>query len=158
MLSLTRWTPFTELSRLHRDLDRLFDRVLGQSAIAADEADAFVPAADVVRRGDAWVISMALPGVAPEQIAIEVAGRSLRVHGERTLPKGETAEPVVGEIRYGRFERQFTLPEEIDTEHVQATYRHGMLELTLPVREGARPRRIEVQTTPVEAEPRQAAA
>jgi HSP20 family protein len=158
MLGLTRWTPFTELSRLHRDLDRLFDRVFGQAAIAAGEVDAFVPAADVARRGDTWVISMALPGVAPENIAIETTGRILRVSGERTMPKGETVEPVVGEIRYGRFERQFTLPEDVDAEHVQATYRHGMLELTLPIREGARPRRIEVQTAPAEAEPRQVAA
>jgi HSP20 family protein len=158
MLGLTRWTPFTELSRLHRDLDRIFDRVLGRGAIAAGSDEPFVPAAHFARDGDAWVISMALPGVAPEQIAIEVDGRLLRVSGERQLPKGESAVRVIGEIPYGRFERVFTLPEGIDAEHVQATYRHGMLELTLPIRESAKPRRIEIQAAPAEAEARQAAA
>ena len=74
---------------------------------------------------------MAVPGVAPENMTIDVVGRTLHVRGERTMQKDETAEPVVGEIRYGRFEREFTLPEEIDSEKVQATYRHGMLELAL---------------------------
>ena len=55
---------------------------------------------------------------------------------------------MVSEISYGRFEREFALPEDIDAEHVQATYRHGMLELVLPVSEGAKPRRIEVKAAP----------
>lgn len=158
MLGLTRWTPFAELSRLHRDLDRIFDRTFGRGDFAAGSDEPFVPAAHFARDGHNWVISMALPGVAPENIAIEVDGRILRVSGERTAPKGESVVPVVNEIRYGRFEREFTLPESIDPEHVQATYRHGMLELTLPLRESAKPRRIEIQTAPAEAEPRQVAA
>lgn len=91
---------------------------------------------------------MAVPGVAPENMTIDVVGRTLHVRGERTMQKDETAEPVVGEIRYGRFEREVTLPEEIDSEKVQATYRHGMLELTLPLKESAKPHRIEIQTAP----------
>ena len=60
----------------------------------------------------------------------------------------EKAEPVISEITYGRFEREFTLPEEIDAKHVQATYRHGMLELVLPLAEGAKPHRITVKAAP----------
>ena len=56
--------------------------------------------------------------------------------------------PSSSEITYGRFEREFTLPEEIDAQHVQATYRHGMLELVLPLAEGAKPHRIAVKAAP----------
>ena len=144
MLGLTRWTPFTELSGLHRDLDSLFGRVFGDDAMPPRSGESFAPAVDVTRDGDTWMISMALPGVAPENVTIEVVGRTLRVRGERAMQKGEKAEPVVGEIRYGRFEREFTLPDDIDVEHVQATHRHGMLELTIPIKDAVKPRKIQI--------------
>ena len=81
-----------------------------------------------------WKVSLALPGISPEKVDIDIVGRTLRVRGERTADA--KAEPVIGEITYGRFEREFTLPEEIDAQHVQATYRHGMLELVLPAGRG----------------------
>ena len=52
------------------------------------------------------------------------------------------------EIAYGRFERELALPEDIDTERVEATYRHGMLELVLPLKESAKPHRVEVKAAP----------
>ena len=79
---------------------------------------------------------------------IDVVGRTLRVRGERIATEKSKSEPIVSEISYGRFEREFTLPEDIDAQHVEATYRHGMLELVLPLSEGAKPRRIEVKATP----------
>ena len=143
MLTMTGWTPWTELAGVHRDLDALFNRVLGEDA-GTRPGNSFAPAADLRRSGDSWKISLALPGVAPAHVDIEVAGRTLRVRGERTTD--ETAQPVINEIRYGRFEREFTLPQEIDAKHVQAVYRHGMLELTLPLAEGAKPYRVAVTT------------
>src|SRR3982751_1420637 len=141
MLGLTRWTPFTELAGLHRDLDTLFGRVFGEPSRsqAADSFSAFTPAAEVKRDGDRWLIAMALPGIAPEQVDIDVVGRTLRIRGERSVDKNdEKIQPILSEISYGRFEREFTLPEDIDAEHVQAAYRHGMLELTLPLKESAK--------------------
>jgi HSP20 family protein len=151
MLGLTRWTPFGELASLHRDLDSLFGRVFDETTRSqtVDAIGAFSPAADVKREGDRWMISMAIPGIAPEQVEIDAVGRTLRVRGERADDKdGEQVQPILSEISYGRFEREFTLPEDIDSEKVQATYRHGMLELVLPLKESAKPRRIEVDVTP----------
>ena len=145
MLNVTRWTPWTELAGVHRDLDSLFNRVLGDT-VRSQGLGAFVPAADVRREGDVWKVSLALPGVAPEKVDIDIVGRTLRVRGERIAE--EKAEPVTSEITYGRFEREFTLPEEIDAKHVQATYRHGMLELVLPLAEAAKPHRIAVTAAP----------
>ena len=150
MLNATRWTPWTELAGLHRDLDSIFGRVFGETG-SRPTVDSFGPAADVRREGDKWMLSMALPGISPDKVEIDVVGRTLRVRGERTAPEPSNAQPILGEITYGRFEREFTLPEDIDAQHVEASYRHGMLELVLPVSEDAKPRRIEVKA----AEPKQ---
>lgn len=147
MLNMTRWTPWNELAGLHRDLDSIFGRVFGETG-ARQSVDSFTPAADLRREGDTWMLSMALPGVAPDKVEIDVVGRTLRVRGERIATEKSKSEPIVSEISYGRFEREFTLPEDIDAQHVEATYRHGMLELVLPLSEGAKPRRIEVKATP----------
>ena len=150
MLGMTRWTPFTELATLHRDLDSLFGRVFGESGPSQTSSPGltFTPAVDVVKAGDKWTVSMALPGIDPKDVEINVVGRTLRVRGERPFDGyADGVEPVVSEISYGKFEREFTLPENIDSERVQATYRHGMLELTLPLKESAKPRRIQIDTT-----------
>ena len=154
MLNSTRWTPWTELAGLHRDLDSIFGRVFG--ANASPTQSLWAPAADVRREGDKWMLSMALPGVSPDNVDITVVDRTLRIRGERTADDSRKGEPIVSEIGYGSFERQFTLPEDIDAEHVNATYRHGMLELTLPVHEAVKPRRIAINTD-VDAKQLQAA-
>lgn len=151
MLGITRWTPFTELASLHRDLDSLFGRAFGESGRPQTSwpVPTFAPAADMAKAGDKWTVSMALPGIDPKDVEINVLGRTLRVRGERTFEGyADGVEPVLSEISYGKFEREFTLPEDIDSEKVQATYRHGMLELTLPLKESAKPRRITVETAP----------
>jgi len=147
MPNLIRWTPWTELAGLHRDLDSIFGRVFGETT-ARQSVDSFVPAADVRRVGDKWMLSMALPGISPDKLEIDVVGRTLRVRGDRMATEKSKSEPIISEISYGRFEREFTLPEDIDAQHVEATYRHGMLELVLPLSEGAKPRRIEVKAAP----------
>ena len=144
----TNWTPSIQLAGLHRDLESLFGRVFGGAAVRAQSLNVFTPAADVMRDGEQWLVSLAVPGIAPDKIELTTVGRTLLVRGERM--RGETresAEPILSEIPYGRFEREFTLPEEIDPRHVQASYTNGMLDLVLPLKEAARPRRIEVKTT-----------
>ena len=145
MLNMTRWTPWTELAGVHRDLDSLFGRVFGDT-VRSQQVESFSPAADLRRDGDTWKVSVALPGISPDKVDIDIVGRTLRVQGERIAD--EKAEPVINEIRYGRFEREFELPAEIDAEHVQATYRHGVLELVLPLAEAAKPHRITVKAAP----------
>ena len=148
MLGITRWTPWTELAGLHRDLDSIVGRVFGETVPrqTVDSFDSLTPAADVKREGDTWMVSIAVPGISPDKIDVDIVGRTLRVRGERSSE--EKTESVMSDIAYGRFERDFTLPEDIDAQHVQATYRHGMLELVLPLKESAKPRRIEVKVAP----------
>jgi HSP20 family protein len=151
LMKTTRWTPWAELAGLHRDLDSIFGRFFGESGArpsAMGTPAAFTPAAEVWRDGDKWQVYLALPGVAPDKVEIDVVGRTVRVRGERVAPQHGDAEPAISEFSYGRFEREFTLPEEIDTQKVHAVYRHGLLELELPLSEGAKPHRVAIQAMP----------
>jgi HSP20 family protein len=148
MLGMTRWTPWTELAGLHRDLDSIVGRVFGETVPrqTVDSFDSLSPAAEVKREGDKLMVLIAVPGIAPDKLDIDIVGRTLRVRGERSSE--EKTESVMSDIAYGRFGRDFTLPEDIDAQHVQATYRHGMLELVLPLKESTKPHRIEVKVAP----------
>jgi HSP20 family protein len=146
MLGLTRWNPFSELDVLHRDLDALFGRAFGDaSAPWRDWHSMRTPEADVTRDGDKWTIHVSVPGVAPEKLDVSVEGRTLRVRGERQRGSApESGETILREIGEGRFEREFTLPDEIDADHVDAKYVNGIISLTLPIKESAKPRRIPI--------------
>jgi HSP20 family protein len=148
LLERTPWAAFPNVASLHHDLDPLFESVMGETRWPA--AEVFTPPADITRDADKWIIAIAIPGIAPEKVDIDVVGRLLRVRGERTMPamNDDGVDPIVSEIRYGRFERDFTIPDDIDADHVEATYRYGILELRLPLNEHAKPRRIDVQTAP----------
>src|SRR5574338_652349 len=141
---LTRWSPFEELTSLHREMDRLFGRAFGdvQSQAAPASQAAFAPAIEVTSDKDGWNVRLALPGVEPKDVHIEVAGNTLTVKGERR--RESKNEPYMSEITYGRFERTLQLPESIDGEKVAAIYRNGLLELRLPLRESVKPRKIEI--------------
>jgi HSP20 family protein len=144
MFRTTRWSPFEELNSLHREMDRLFGREYGDSGTPG----AFAPALEVHSGKDAWHVRVALPGVDPKNVQIDLSGDTLTIRGERSpiQPVGtDKAQTHVSEIAYGRFERILTLPDAIDSEKVSASYNNGMLELALPLRESVKPRRIEVK-------------
>ncbi len=142
MLSPTRWTPFEEVTSLHRQLDHVFGRYVGDERAGAP-ATAWIPATEVNSIDNGWKLRVALPGIDPKDVHIDLHGNSLTISGERTRT-GATGRGHSSEFHYGRFERAFTLPASIDADHVVATYVYGVLELTLPVAETAKLRRIAV--------------
>ena len=83
MLNPTRWNPWMELAGLHRELDSMFNRVFGET-VGPQSTDSFTPAADIRREDDKWKIWLALPGISPDKVEIDVTGGTLRVRGERT--------------------------------------------------------------------------
>jgi HSP20 family protein len=145
MLALNTWNPWTDLADLHRDLDAIVGRVFQDiggrsSALRSDNS-----AVDVRRDGDHWTVVMPVPGIDPSELEIDVDGHQIRVRGEYRGANGTQA----GHNTYrGRVDQAITLPNEVDTEKVTARYYLGMLELMLPLKESARPRRIQVQAAP----------
>ena len=127
------------LARWTRDLDRVFDEVLGPSARSAFPVD-------VRQEGDDWLIEAELPGLSREDIEITVENGVLTIAGE--INKSEEHEKTgyhICERRHGKFSRSFKLPSSADGEQVNANLKHGILTLRIPTRAEAKPRRIEVK-------------
>ncbi len=130
-----------------RELDRLTQQVLGTATRpAAMPMDAY-------RKGDSFYIHFDLPGVRAESIALTVEHNVLTVRAERLPAKDDGGEMIVAERPLGTFSRQVFLGEALDTEHINADYTAGVLTLTIPVRESAKPHSIHVtshdETQPV---------
>ena len=142
MMNLTRWNPFEELNSLHRDLDRVFGYTRGDGRTPVGEAS-WAPATEIATVPDGWQVRMALPGIDPGDVKIDLNGDTLTVAGERS-GRREDAELSRSEISYGKFERMLTLPTNVDTDRVEANFDNGMLDLSLPLAESAKPRRIEI--------------
>jgi len=105
-----------------------------------------VPAVDVRETKDALAIVAELPGIEPKNVEVSVENGILNLKGSREFEKaldGETYHRV--ERAYGSFERSFTLPTNVDPERVKAVYRHGVLHLTLPKREEAKPKSVAIK-------------
>ena len=128
---LMRTDPF-------RELDRLTQQVLG-----TDARPAAMPM-DAYRQGDNFYICLDLPGVAADSIDLTVEQNVLTVRAERAPVKADGAELIVAERPYGTFTRQVFLGETLDAEHIAADYAAGVLTLTIPVHEAAKPRSIQV--------------
>jgi HSP20 family protein len=128
---LMRTDPF-------RELDRLTQQVFGTTARpAAMPMDAY-------RQGDEFRICLDLPGIRAESIDLTVEKNVLTVRAERTPAQPDDAEMIVSERPYGTFTRQVFLGETLDAENIAADYTAGVLTLTIPVREAAKPRSIQI--------------
>ena len=138
-----RWNPFQELATLHRDMDRVFGRQLGDAAPASNGNGAWTPPCEIAPLDDGWRVCLALPSVDPNQVQITLHGNTLRINGERPRP-GEGDKYTHSELSYGPFERTFTLPAPADGDSIEAHFQHGMLTVTVPVAESAKPRQIRI--------------
>jgi HSP20 family protein len=132
----TRFDPF-------RDLDRLAERLISQAG-DAQQAMRALPV-DLFRAGDHYALLCDLPGVDPGSVEVGIDGRTLTIRAQRT-PRSEDVEWLTQERPTGTFVRQLTLGPAVDLEHIDASYNDGVLSLTLPVVEAAKPRMIPVST------------
>jgi len=132
MPMLMRSDPF-------REFDRLAQQVLGAGTTSRP---AIMPM-DAWREGDAFVIELDLPGVRPETVDIDVERNVLTVRAERPARNGDW-EMLASERPTGLFSRQLVLGDNLDLDKLSANYEDGVLRLTVPVAEKAKPRKIEV--------------
>jgi HSP20 family protein len=125
---------------LFRDLDRLTQQLWG----AGTAANPAVAPMDVWREDDKFVVELDLPGVTPDSIDVSVDRDAVTVRAER--PGDADREWLAAERRHGVFSRQLFLGDQLDTEHIDADYTDGVLRLTVPVAEHAKPRKIAIQS------------
>lgn len=146
---LSRYDPWREALSLRRAMDELFEQSFVNPRWGRG---AQMPAApmDVNETDQGYKVSVALPGVKPEDIEVTINQNTLTVRGQ--VQYGTKEQPqeqregnwLMREIGQGTFERSITFDRPIDPDKIQTEYQHGILTLTMPVNEASRPRRINV--------------
>ncbi|SRR5579871_3414911 len=142
--------PVVVRSEPFREIDRFVQQMFGDStrrlASMAMPMDAF-------RNGDTFLLQFDLPGVDQKSIDLTVDNNTLVVKAERAVPPlSEGVEALVAERPHGTFTRQVFLGDNLDTTRIEAEYEGGVLTLTIPVAEAAKPRRIEVRAPSSQSE------
>jgi HSP20 family protein len=128
---LMRFDPFRELDRITQAVDRPQLPLL---------------AMDAYRHGEVFIVLFDLPGARAESIALSVEKNVLTVRADRSATRGDGDEVVVTERPQGSFSRQLFLGESLDPDRIRASYENGVLTLSIPVAERAKPRQIHVET------------
>jgi HSP20 family protein len=135
-MALVRWNPWREIDTVQRQFDRLFEDTL--TPMVRNELKSFtrIPAAELNETAEAIHLKLEIPGVDAKDLNIEVTENVVSIQGER---KSETKSQDNGvtrsEFQYGKFQRVIPLPARIQNTQVQAEYKDGILNLTLPKRE-----------------------
>lgn len=142
-LTRARFEPFDSLLRLQDELENVFERPLGWFSTGLSGRGAFPPA-NVFRGDHGYVVRLEVPGLAPEDLSVETHLDALRVTGKRNV-ENAIGTPHRVERWSGDFDRKIQLPTDADASRAEASYKHGVLHIEVPLREEARPRRIEVQ-------------
>ena len=146
-MSIVRWEPFRDLVSLREAMDRLFDE-----SWVRPRAGWLLPAegalaVDIYETPESVVVRTAVPGVKPEEIDITITGNTLAIAGEaKAEEEVERGNYIRRERRYGRFSRSVTLPSGVEGEQAEATFEDGLLALTIPKAEEAKPKVIKVKS------------
>jgi HSP20 family protein len=135
MFRLTR-TPFEDVFDFQREVDRLFNQFW--SDLPTRTAGASSPSFQVNTNDAGWRIDVPMPGIDPKDVTLEVAGNTLSIRAEVRSEENDQ-NPT-------RHEQTFTVPQFLDLDQLNASHRHGMLRLTVPLKESVKPRRIQIET------------
>ncbi len=146
-MALIRWDPFREMSSLQERMNRLISDYRFRAPFGEEELaqGSWIPPVDIHETKEAIVLNIELPGVTKEDIQLEVKDSTLTIRGEKKVEKDVKEENFHRmERTYGAFMRAFTLPSMVRQESVKARFKDGVLEVTLPKAEEAKPKQIKV--------------
>lgn len=140
------WSPLKELDRFRRDFDDLLDRFLGDRMTSTLPKSAELPALESFVEEGKLVVRADLPGIDPKDVEVTVAGDTLTLRGKRERRHEESGRNFIHrEISYGAFERSVRLPEGVKADDITASYRNGVLELTVPMPGEAAVHKVPIQ-------------
>lgn len=146
---LIRWSPQTDLFRSR--LDRLFDQAFNEFLSPESRSGVastldWMPPVDIKETDEAMTLFVEIPGLSKEDASITLENNVLTISGERKFEKDVEKENYHRiERAYGSFSRSFSLPANVRTEQVDASFKEGVLTVSLPKIEEAKPRRIEIK-------------
>lgn len=161
-MTLIRWSPTRELTtfpfeslNMQREINRMFDNFF-RGGIQDDGAISFLtPAVDIAEGDSDYTVRVELPGVSKDDVKITMQDNILTIRGEKKLVRTTQSSGEEKEAResnyhrtersFGSFQRSFTLPTHVKSDKIEATYKDGILTVTLPKAEEAKPKQIEVK-------------
>jgi HSP20 family protein len=139
MFGQSRWSPFEDVFNFQREVDRLFNQFWSDLPTrTATTATGSSPSFQVNTTDDGWRIDVPMPGIDPKDVSLDVAGNTLSIRAE--VPSDDNDRNPT------RYDQQFNIPQFLDLEKLTASHRHGMLRLTVPLKESVKPRRIQIET------------
>ena len=140
--------PFSQLNRIRSEINRIFEDPFSLTAASTSFFEGWEPTVDVYDDKDKLTVKAELPGMKKEDITVSLDGNTLTISGERKHEEEKKDKETYRSERYfGRFQRSITLPQSVDAKGIQASYKDGVLTVTLPKSEEAKPKQIEVKTT-----------
>ena len=146
--SMIRWNTAPSYVAAREPFFKLIDSLLGEHANGQSEelgARGWVPLVDIQETPESYRLHAELPGLTKDDIQITIEDNVLRLSGERKFERDVKKESFQRiERSYGAFARSFTLPTQVDSEKVQAVFENGVLSLTVPKQEQAKPRKITI--------------
>jgi HSP20 family protein len=153
MATMTRWDPFQDLRSAQDELAQMSPMLvhaLGlhgqQQGSGRTTTTAWAPALDISERKDAYLVTVELPGVKMDDLEITLEDNLLTIQGERHVTNDASEEQFHRvERRYGAFRRSITLPAQVMADAVEASFEDGVLQILVPKREEATPKRIQVR-------------
>jgi HSP20 family protein len=147
-MDLMEWKPFREVSRLRREMDRLWDDYFGAGRRGLRPLEAeWAPAVDVSETAEEVVVKAEVPGMEAKDIDISLSGDILTIKGEKKSEREETKENYhLVERSYGSFSRAIRLPAAVDADKIEARYEKGVLTVTCPKKELVKPKAITIKT------------
>ncbi|MDH5717920.1 MAG: Hsp20/alpha crystallin family protein [Spirochaetia bacterium] len=145
-MTLTTWDPFREMEELVGRYMRTNQRDLAKKSDGNIVTSDWIPAVDIEETKDEFIIKAELPGVKKEDVNVSIENRVLTIKGEKKFEKEEKSNKHhLIEASYGSFVRSFTLPSNIKSDKIDAGYKDGILTLSVPKAEEAKPKQIEVK-------------
>jgi HSP20 family protein len=150
MTTIMRWDPFQDLRSAEDEMalmSPMLAHALGlHTQQGSATATAWAPALDISERKDAYLVTVELPGLKPEDLDITMEDGLLTIQGERQFTQ-ESSEQQFHRVerRHGAFRRSITLPAHVTAEGIQASFEDGVLQILVPKAEEAKPKRIQVR-------------
>ena len=147
-MTLMNWDPWRDIADMRTTFNRLFGETTPGTTIAGHTASgSWMMPVDIAETPDGFLVKAELPGMKPEEIEITVADSQVTLKGQRTEAREDKGVNYIrSERRLGSFYRSFALSAPVDDTRVTATYKDGVLEVSLPKSEAVKPRQIRVQS------------
>ena len=146
MANIVRFDPFEDLTRIQREVNRLFEDN-GRTGRSTEPASTrtWAPPVDIFEDHNEIVVRVELPGIRQDDIDIELTGDTLTIKGERKFEDAQRKDNYVRvERAYGQFQRSFTIGVPVQNDAVKASYKDGLLEVHLPKSEATKPKKVKV--------------